>query len=179
MIEERIMNSIFDNIEKKAQLYWFIHIERTDDPFTIEYGVEEIKDDKIIRVDFRLGFRVQPKIGLMLRRVVQEMIASKELDIVSRYPIFSHIRPSDFKFVILKRFLSYDNEFSVRDGFLLNAFFTISSMAQSEKNAYGLDSNQTVVEYEPLVVNPISNIKMRRAFYKRDAEEGETGAGGA
>ena len=61
MIEERIMNSIFDNIEKKAQLYWFIHIERTDDPFTIEYGVEEITDDKIIRVDFRLGFRVQPK----------------------------------------------------------------------------------------------------------------------
>ena len=182
MIEERIMNSIFDNIEKKAQLYWFIHIERTDDPYTIEYGVEEIKDDKIIRVDFRLGFRVQPKIGLMLRRVVQEMIASKELDIVSRYPIFSHIRPSDFKFVIMKRFLSYDNEFSVREGFLLNAFFTISSMAQSEKNAYGLDSNQTVVEYEPLVVNPISNIKMKRAFYKRDAEEeagGMPGAGGA
>jgi KUP system potassium uptake protein len=82
----------------------------------------------------------------------------------------------------MKRFLSYDNEFSMREGFLLNAFFTISSMAQSEKNAYGLDSNQTVVEYEPLVVNPISNIKMKRAFYKRDAEEeagGTPGAGGA
>ena len=182
MIEERIMNSIFDNIEKKAQLYWFIHIERTDDPFTIEYGVEEIRDDKIIRVDFRLGFRVQPKIGLMLRKVMQEMCASKELDIVSRYPIFSNIRPSDFRFVIMKRFLSYDNEFSVREGFLLNAFFTIGNLAQSEKNAYGLDSNQTVVEYEPLVVNPISNIKMKRAFYKRDTEEesgGMPGAGGA
>src|SRR5579862_6201918 len=69
LIEKRILDSIFDNIEKKADLYWFVHIERTDDPYTMEYGVEEIRDDKIIRVDFRLGFRVQPKIGLMLKKV--------------------------------------------------------------------------------------------------------------
>jgi KUP system potassium uptake protein len=166
LIEKRILDSIFDNIEKKADLYWFVHIERTDDPYTMEYGVEEIRDDKVIRVDFRLGFRVQPKIGLMLRKVVQEMINNKELDIVSRYPIFSHIRPNDFRFVIMKRFLSYDNEFSAREGFILNAYFSISKLAQSDKTAYGLDSNQTVVEYEPLVVNPVTNIQMKRAFYK-------------
>jgi KUP system potassium uptake protein len=166
LIEKRILDSIFDNIEKKADLYWFVHIERTDDPYTMEYGVEEIRDDKIIRVDFRLGFRVQPKIGLMLRKVVQEMINNKELDIVARYPIFSHIRPNDFRFVIMKRFLSYDNEFSAREGFILNAYFSISKLAQSDKTAYGLDSNQTVVEYEPLVVNPVTNIQMKRAFYK-------------
>jgi len=174
LIEKRILDSIFDNIEKKADLYWFVHIERTDDPYTMEYGVEEIRDDKVIRVDFRLGFRVQPKIGLMLRKVVQEMINNKELDIVSRYPIFSHIRPNDFRFVIMKRFLSYDNEFSAREGFILNAYFSISKLAQSDKTAYGLDNNQTVVEYEPLVVNPVTNIQMKRAFYKlSSADEGE------
>jgi KUP system potassium uptake protein len=174
LIEKRILDSIFDNIEKKADLYWFVHIERTDDPYTMEYGVEEIRDDKIIRVDFRLGFRVQPKIGLMLRKVVQEMINHKELDIVSRYPIFSHIRPNDFRFVIMKRFLSYDNEFSAREGFILNAYFSLSRLAQSDKTAYGLDSNQTVVEYEPLVVNPVTNIQMKRAFYKlSSSDEGE------
>ena len=172
LIEKRILDSIFDNIEKKADLYWFVHIERTDDPYTMEYGVEEIRDDKVIRVDFRLGFRVQPKIGLMLRKVVQEMINNKELDIVSRYPIFSHIRPNDFRFVIMKRFLSYDNEFSAREGFILNAYFSLSKLAQSDKTAYGLDSNQTVVEYEPLVVNPVTNIQMKRAFYKlSDSDE--------
>jgi KUP system potassium uptake protein len=174
LIEKRILDSIFDNIEKKADLYWFVHIERTDDPYTMEYGVEEIRDDKIIRVDFRLGFRVQPKVGLMLRKVVQEMINNKELDIVSRYPIFSHIRPNDFRFVIMKRFLSYDNEFSAREGFILNAYFSISRLSQSDKTAYGLDNNQTVVEYEPLVVNPVTNIQMKRAFYKlSNADEGE------
>ena len=166
LIEKRILDSIFDNIEKKADLYWFVHIERTDEPYTMEYGVEEIRDDKIIRVDFRLGFRVQPKIGLMLRKVVQDMINNKELDIVSRYPTFSHMRPNDFRFVIMKRFLSYDNEFSASEGFILNAYFSISRLAQSDKTAYGLDSNQTVVEDEPLVVNPVTNIQMKRAFYK-------------
>lgn len=171
LIEKRILDSIFDNIEKKADLYWFVHIERTDEPYTMEYGVEEIRDDKIIRIDFRLGFRVQPKIGLMLRKVVQEMINNKELDIVRRYPTFAHMRPNDFRFVIMKRFLSYDNEFSAREGFILNAYFSISRLAQSDKNAYGLDSNQTVVEYEPLVVNPVTNIQMKRAFYKFTGEK--------
>jgi KUP system potassium uptake protein len=171
LIEKRILDSIFDNIEKKADLYWFVHIERTDEPYTMEYGVEEIRDDKIIRIDFRLGFRVQPKIGLMMRKVVQEMINNKELDIVRRYPTFAHMRPNDFRFVIMKRFLSYDNEFSAREGFILNAYFSISRLAQSDKNAYGLDSNQTVVEYEPLVVNPVTNIQMKRAFYKLSGEK--------
>jgi KUP system potassium uptake protein len=171
LIEKRILDSIFDNIEKKADVYWFVHIERTDDPYTMEYGVEEIRDDKIIRVDFRLGFRVQPKIGLMMRKVVQEMTNNQELDIVRRYPTFAHMRPNDFRFVIMKRFLSYDNEFSAREGFILNAYFSISRLAQSDKNAYGLDSNQTVVEYEPLVVNPVTNIQMKRAFYKFSGEK--------
>ncbi|HEV3325060.1 MAG TPA: KUP/HAK/KT family potassium transporter [Puia sp.] len=174
LIEKRILDSIFDNIEKKADVYWFVHIERTDEPYTMEYGVEEIRDDKIIRVDFRLGFRVQPKVGLMLRKVVQEMINNQELDIVKRYPTFAHMRPNDFRFVIMKRFLSYDNEFSAREGFILNAYFSISRLAQSDKTAYGLDSNQTVVEYEPLVVNPVTNIQMKRAFYKfSDSDEGQ------
>jgi KUP system potassium uptake protein len=170
-IEKRILESIFDNMEKRADCYWFIHIERTDEPYTMEYGIEEIRDDNIIRVDFRLGFRVQPKVGLMLRKVVQEMITNKELDIVCRYPVFSTMKPGDFKFVIIKRFLSYDNEFSAKEGFILNAYFSISSLAQSEKSAYGLDGNQTVFEYEPLVVNPVSNIKMKRLYHK--LEEGK------
>lgn len=121
-IEKRIVNSIFGNNSKRADLYWFVHIEKTDDPFTMEYGVEEIKDDKVIRVDFRLGFRVLPRIGLMLRKVVEEMIQNKELDIRSRYPSLNIEDLHNFKFVVMERFLSYDNEFAVRDGFILNSY---------------------------------------------------------
>ncbi|GAC1493161.1 MAG: KUP/HAK/KT family potassium transporter [Flavisolibacter sp.] len=173
-VEKRIMTSIFSNTTKRADLYWFIHIDRTDEPYTMEYGVEELKEDKVIRVDFRLGFRVQPRIGLMLRKVVEEMITNKELDVVSRYPSLNKEDLHNFRFVIMERFLSYDNEFSVRDGFILNSYFSINRFALSDSRAFGLDSNQTVVEYVPLVVHPITKIGLKRAFYKIDSKKNHT-----
>ena len=137
----------------------------------MEYGVEEIKDDKVIRIDFRLGFRVQPRIGLMLRKVVEEMMGNKEIDIVSRFPSMNIEDLHNFRFVLMERFLSYDNEFSFRDGFILNSYFAINRIAQSDSKAYGLDSNQTEVEMIPLVVTPVSDIRLKRAFYKIDGKD--------
>jgi KUP system potassium uptake protein len=166
-IEQKIIYSIFSHNPKRADVYWFVHIERTDEPYTMEYGVEELKEDKVIRVEFRLGFRVQPRVGLMFRRVIDEMINNRELDIVSRYPTLKkHRIADDFRFVILEKFLSYDNEFSVREGFILNSYFGIKHLALGEDKAFGLDSSETVVEKLPLVVAPASNIKLHRAFYK-------------
>ncbi len=167
-IEKRIINSIFGNNPKRADLYWFVHIDRTDDPYTMEYGVEEVLEDKVIRIDFRLGFRIQPRIGVMLRKVIEEMIDNKEIDITSRYRALNIEDLHNFRFVLLERFLSYDNELPVKEGFILNSYFTINRMAQSDSKAYGLDSNQTVVEMLPLVVTPIANIHLHRAFYKID-----------
>lgn len=167
-IEKRIINSIFENTPKRADMYWFVHIDRMDDPYTMEYGVEEVEEDKVIRIDFRLGFRVQPRIGLMLRKVVEEMIDNKELDIQTRYPSLNLEDIHNFRFVIMERFLSYDNEFSFREGFILNSYFTLNRLALSDPKAYGLDMNQTVVEQTPLVVTPVTNLKLKRAFYKRD-----------
>ncbi|HVM89626.1 MAG TPA: KUP/HAK/KT family potassium transporter [Puia sp.] len=166
-IEQKIIYSIFSHNPKRADVYWFVHIERTDEPYTMEYGVEELKEDKVIRVEFRLGFRVQPRIGLMFRKVVDEMTSNKELDIASRYPsLKKHNIADDFRFVILEKFLSYDNEFSVRDGFILNSYFAIKHLALSDDKAFGLDSSETVVEKLPLVVVPASNISLHRAYYK-------------
>jgi KUP system potassium uptake protein len=165
-IEKRIMNSIFGGNPKRADVYWLVHIDRTDDPYTMEYDVEELVDDKVIRVDFRLGFRIQPRIGLMLKKVVEEMINNKEIDIVSRYPSLHLDDIHHFRFVILESFLSYDNEFSGRDGFILNAYFSIKRLAISDKKAYGLNTNQARIEMVPLVVTPASGITLKRAAYK-------------
>ena len=166
-IEEKILYSIFSHNPKRADVYWFVHIERTDEPYTMEYGVEELMNDKVIRVEFRLGFRVQQRVGLMFRKVVMEMIYNKELDVVSRYPsLKKHNIAEDFRFVILEKFLSYDNEFSVRDGFILNSYFSMKKLALAEEKAFGLDSSETVVEKLPLVVAPVTKIKMHRAYYR-------------
>ncbi|HEY4060858.1 MAG TPA: KUP/HAK/KT family potassium transporter [Puia sp.] len=166
-IEEKILYSIFSHNPKRADVYWFVHIERTDEPYTMEYGVEELKNDKVIRVEFRLGFRVQQRVSLMFRKVVMEMIGNKELDVVSRFPsLKKHNIAEDFRFVILEKFLSYDNEFSVRDGFILNTYFSMKKLALAEEKAFGLDSSETIVEKLPLIVAPAGKINLQRAYYR-------------
>jgi KUP system potassium uptake protein len=166
-IEEKILYSIFSHNPKRADVYWFVHIERTDEPYTMEYGVEELMNDKVIRVEFRLGFRVQQRVSLMFRKVVMEMICNKELDVVSRFPsLKKHNIAEDFRFVILEKFLSFDNEFSVRDGFILNTYFSMKKIALAEDKAFGLDSSETVVEKLPLVVAPVTKINLNRAYYR-------------
>ena len=82
-IEKRVIDSIFTNPAKRADFYWLININRADEPFTMDYGVEVLLKNKVIRVDFHLGFRIQPKIGIMLKKVVEEMISNKEIVITN------------------------------------------------------------------------------------------------
>jgi KUP system potassium uptake protein len=162
-IEQKIIYSIFSRKPKRADIYWFVHIERTDDPYTCEYSVEELEDDKVIRVEFRLGFRVQPRIYTMFRSVVKDLEACKELNTTSRYPSLNKYNlAADFKFVVLEKFLSYDNEFSFRDGFILNSYFAIKKMALADDKAFGLDMSETTVEKMPFVVAPITNMNLKR-----------------
>jgi KUP system potassium uptake protein len=166
-IEERIIYSIFSHKPKRADYYWFVHVERTDEPYTLEYTVEELKKDKVIRVEFRLGFRVQPRINLMMRKVVQEMVANKEIDITSPYPSLSkHNLAADFIFVILETFLSADNEFKFSDGFVLNSYFFLKHLSLSDAKSFGLDTSETRTEKIPMVVTPITKMDLKRTFFK-------------
>ena len=165
-VEQKILYSIFSHNPKRADIYWFVHIERTDEPYTMEYGVEELSD-KVIRVEFRLGFRVQQKVSLMFRKVVTEMMCNRKMDVASRYPsLKKHNIAEDFRFVILEKFLSYDNEFPVGEGFILNTYFSMKKLALAEEKAFGLDSSETIVEKLPLVVAPATRINLQKVYYK-------------
>lgn len=162
-IEQPIIYSIFSHNPKRADIYWFVHIDRVDEPYTMDYTVEEILNDKIIRVDFKLGFRIQPKIHKMFRRVIEEMVKTKELDLKSRYEsLKKYDIHADFRFVVLERFLSIDNELSPKEDFILNTYFGLRSMAQSDTKAFGLDSSDVAIEKIPLVVSTPSQFKLKR-----------------
>ncbi len=166
-IEQKIFYSIFSRKPKRADVYWFIHIERTDEPFTMEYSVEELEEDKIIRIEFRLGFRIQPRVNVLFRKAVEEMVANKELDITSRYASLSQANlAADFQFVIFEKFLSYENEFSLKEGFILKSYFAIKNMALSDAKAFGLDTSEIRIEKIPLVVKPLTNISLKRIHPK-------------
>ena len=162
-IEEKILYSIMSRSPKRADTYWFVHIDTTDEPYTMEYSVDQLEKGKVIRVDFRLGFRIQPRVNVLFRKVVEDMINRKELDITSTYESLKKFKvTSDFRFVILEKFLSYNNVFNAAEGFILNSYFSIKKLAQSEAKAFGLDTSETHVEKIPLVVKPVTNFKLKR-----------------
>ena len=159
-IEKRIIESIFANPHKRAEFYWLVNIQRSDDPYKMEYDVEMILNNKVARVNFYLGFRIQPRLGIMLQKVGEEMLAASEIQVRCNH--------QDFKFVILERFLSYDNEFSVKEGFILNSYFSMLRFARSDSRAYGVDSDLAVIEKVPLVVAPITGMHLKRISFKED-----------
>jgi KUP system potassium uptake protein len=71
-IEEKTIKSIFAKKPKRADVYWFLHINRTEDPFTLSYDVSELVDDKVIKVNINVGFRIQPKTELYFKNIVKE-----------------------------------------------------------------------------------------------------------
>ena len=162
-IEEKIMKSIFSKKPKRADVYWFLHINRTEDPFTLSYDVSELVDDKVIKVNINVGFRVQPKTELYFKTIVKELVANKELNL--------HIRPDgsskynnepDFKFIVIEKFLSIENEFAFREGILLNGYFFLKRLGVSDEKAFGLEKSDVEIEQIPLVYQPITNIKLDR-----------------
>lgn len=162
-IEEKIMKSILSKKPKRADVYWFLHIHRTDEPYTLNYEVSELVDDKIIKVSINLGFRVQPRSELFFKIIVRELVANKELNL--------HIRPDgstkynpepDFKFVIIEKFLSVENEFAIREGLLLNGYFFLKKFSQSDEKAFGLDKSDVVEEHIPLVYHLTERANLKR-----------------
>ena len=162
-IEQKIMYSIMSRSPKRADTYWFVHIERTDEPFTMEYSITPVEEGKVIRIEFRLGFRIQPKVNVLFRKVVEDMVARNEVDITSRYDSLRQYNiAADFRFIIMEKFLSYNNLFSLTEGFILRSYFAIKKLAQSEAKAFGLDTSETRIEKIPLVVKPVKNIALKR-----------------
>ena len=146
-IEEKIIKSIFSKKPKRADVYWFLHINRTDEPYTLDYEVAELLDDKVIRVDINIGFRIQTRVELYFKKIVQDLVANKELNLHIRPDGSTRYNPEpDFKFVVIEKFLSVENEFALRDGILLNSYFFLKRISQSDEKAFGLDKSDVIVE---------------------------------
>lgn len=162
-VEEKIINSIFAKKPKRADVYWFVHINRTEHPYTLSYDVSELLDNKVIKITINAGFRIQPKTELYFKKIVQDLVIKKELNL--------HIRPDgstkynaqpDFKFIVIEKFLSVENEFTVKDGLLLNSYFFLKELGQSDEKAFGLDKSDVVIEDIPLVYQPSQHIELTR-----------------
>lgn len=164
-IEHKIIYSILNRKPKRADIYWFVHVDTQDDPYTCEYEVDTIIPNEVIRVEFRLGFRMQPRINLMFRKVVEDMVANKEVNITSRYESLQRNNVvGDFQFVVLEKFLSQDNELPFFERVIMRIYFAIKKIGLSEEKGFGLDMSNVSVEKFPLIVAPISTLKLKRIY---------------
>ncbi|MFN3850999.1 MAG: KUP/HAK/KT family potassium transporter [Spirosomataceae bacterium] len=162
-IENKIIYSIFQKRPKRADVYWFVHVDTLDDPYTMEYKVMSIAEDDVYKVNFKLGFRVPHKINLYFRKVLEDMVKCGEVDIRSRYESLNkHNVIGDFRFVVLEKFLSYDNELPFWEGLIMKAYFFIKQYTPSEDKWFGLDTSAVKVEKVPLVIRPPEHIGLKR-----------------
>jgi len=169
-IEHKIVHSILNRKPKRADIYWFVHVHTVDEPYTSEYSVKHIIPNDIIRVEFRLGFKVQPRINLMFREVVLDLVANKEVNITSRYESLERNNVvGDFQFVVMEKYLSNDNELPFLERLIMRFHFWLKDLSLSEARGFGLDTSYVTVEKFALIVAPIKNIPLRRTFR---AEEG-------
>lgn len=166
-IEHKIIYSILGKKPKRADIYWFVHVDVLDEPNTCEYSVEHIVPNDIIRVEFRLGFRVEQKIDLMFKKVVQELMDSKEVECKTKYDTLANRNniTGDFQFVVLEKFLSQDNELPFLERVIMKLYFWLKEISLSEERGFGLDANNVTVEKFPLIVAPIQQLRLKRVFH--------------
>ncbi|HPW97845.1 MAG TPA: KUP/HAK/KT family potassium transporter [Flavobacterium sp.] len=162
-IEEKVMYSILQKRPKRADIYWFVHVNILNEPYRKEYKVTEIFSEDLYRVDFYLGFREATKINLMFKEVIKEMVARGEMDISSRYESLNKNNIiGDFKFVLSEKFLSNDSHLTFFEKIVMNTYFILKKLSLSEQKGFGLDSSSVKVEKFPMVLHAPENIEMIR-----------------
>ena len=168
-IEHKIIYSILSGKPKRADIYWFVHVDTMDDPYTCEYSVEHIIPNDIIRVEFRLGFRMAPRLNLMFKKVVEDLVANREVNVTSRYE--SQQRNNmvgDFQFIVMEKFLSQDNELPFLEKVIMKLYFYVKEISLSEEKGFGLEQSKVTVEKFPLVVAPVSKLKLSRIYTEEE-----------
>jgi KUP system potassium uptake protein len=167
-IEEKVMYSILRKRPKRADLYWFIHVNILNEPYKTDYKVTEIADKTIFRIDFNLGFREPTKIHLMFKEVITDMVKNGEVDVTSRYESLNKNNIiGDFKFVLSEKYLSNDSDLTFFEKVIMNSYFFIKKLSLSEESAFNLDIGSVKVEKFPMVLHAPENIGLTRIYSKK------------
>ena len=167
-IESKIIYSILQKKPKRADVYWLVHVDVMDEPFTKEYKVDFLIPNKLIRIDFKLGFRVEQSVNVLFRLVVEELVRKGEVDITSKYTsLHKHNIVGDFRFVVLEKVLSKSNKLTFIERVIMDYYFILKKFSLSEETGFGLDSSFVTLERVPLIVSVPDNSELKRLETER------------
>jgi KUP system potassium uptake protein len=162
-VESKIIYSILQKQPKRADVYWLVHVDVMDEPYTREYTVDFLVPNKVIRIDFKLGFRVEQQINLLFRKVVEELVKKGEVEIMSKYKSLNkHKIVGDFRFVVIEKILSRSHKLSFYESVVMNAYKQLKKMSLSEERGFGLDLSFVTVEKVPLMLSIPEEVVINR-----------------
>jgi len=163
-VESKVIYSIFTKQPKRADLYWFLHVNRVDDPNRFEYEVNHIIPGVLIRVDFHIGFKVDPKINLFFSEVIEDLVKTGEITLESSYDsLKKHGIRADFKFVLIDRIMQRDIKLTNTENFILTLHSIVRHISIPDERALQLDSANTVVEKVPIIIKQPLERRIRQA----------------
>jgi KUP system potassium uptake protein len=164
-IEAKIIYSILQKKPKRADVYWLVHVDVCDEPYKSEYKIDHLIPGKLIRIDFKLGFRVEQKISLLFRKVVEDLVQSNEVSITSQYQSLKQFNIiGDFRFVVLEKVISRGGKFSFFEQIILDYYLLLKRFSLSEEKGFGLDLSFVTVEKVPLMVSHAEQITLERVY---------------
>jgi KUP system potassium uptake protein len=162
-IDNNIIYSIFRKRPKRADVYWFIHVDTVDSPYTSKYSVDTIIPKKCFFVRIKLGFKADHRVNLLFNKVLHDMSENGEIDLISHYnSLNKHSMPADFKYIILHSLASIDSEISTFDNFIIQGYRFIKKWSLSTEEQYGLELANVEVERVPIMVGPQAKVKIKR-----------------
>jgi KUP system potassium uptake protein len=162
-VEKSIVKSIFAMKPKRADVYWFFHINRTDTPYTLNYSVNELVEEKVYNITLNIGFRIQPRTELYFKNIIEGLIQNKEFKLHElNNTSFKYNKEIDFAFILIEKFLSVENEFTLRDGLILKLYFFLKNISLKDEKAFGLDKSDVVVEQIPFIIKPHKSLELTR-----------------
>lgn len=165
-VESKVIYSIFNKFPKRADTYWFLHVDRVNEPNRLDYKVTHLIPGVLIRVDFHIGFKMDTKINLYFREILDDLVKSGEIKLVSGYDsLRKRGLPGDFKYVMIERIMLRDIKLTKTESFILTLHKLLQNFGISDVRALQLDTTNTIVEQVPIIINqPVhKRIKAARA----------------
>jgi KUP system potassium uptake protein len=162
-VESKVIYSIFQKQPKKAETYWLLHIDIVDDPNRFEYQFNAIIPGILNRIDFHLGFKVEPKINLYFREALEDLVKTGEISLVSSYDSLKKYNfAGDFKFILTDRVMLRDYKLSAWENLMLAINRLVRHLGIAEEKALQLDSTNTLVEQVPITINQEVDLRISR-----------------
>ena len=175
-IDRSILYSILDKRPKRAQVYWFVNVKVTDEPFTAEYKVDMMGTDYIVRVVIYLGFRMRQEIPRYLRTIVTDLMESGRLPKQHQdYSISPGRKVGDFRFVVIEEKLTNARQMNGFDRFVLTTKATIKKFTSSPSRWFGLQFSEVTMETVPLVLSDVRNLEIHERIPEVEPNMNEDG----